>query len=203
MFHALAKANGFQAKDLLANEKVEAGPLKCCRIEQLPREWSWLPERKGYLHPKLRESKTVRAHSSLSVADDAKGGGDEDTLACCKRAAPAMPSEDASSPQCRRVRKAPKHLQDYDMSAVGSPESEAAGCTQPVPIYLHRAAFVACSADPEAASKLEMRHICGNPKCGVVSHFRGGTKEENDADKKHHAEHGKGTTWASFPTPCM
>ena len=80
----------------------------------------------------------------------------------------------------------------------GSPESEWAGSTQPVPIRLHKAAYLASCRDPAATKGLEIRHICGNPRCGVVSHFRAGTKAENDHDKDYHQEQ-RGRSWQSFP----
>ena len=44
---------------------------------------------------------------------------------------------------------------------------------------------MACCSDPEAANGLEIRHICGNVRCGVVSHFRAGDKADNERDKRY------------------
>jgi hypothetical protein len=70
-----------------------------------------------------------------------------------------------------------------------SPDSALAGQSQPLPIRLHRAVALALSNDPDADSKLMVRHICGNKRCAVAAHFRFGTEDENKRDEKHHRVH--------------
>ena len=84
--------------------------------------------------------------------------------------------------------KPPSWLKGHSMSP-GSPESALAGQSQPLPIRLHRAVALALSTDPDAHSKLMVRHICGNKRCAVAAHFRFGTESENKRDEAHHRVH--------------
>ena len=183
MFEALARSNGVPVAMLLANSSHEHGErLRCCTLDRLPAEWSFMPDPAGYIQPKLKDSLTPMGHSHMGDAPDAD-------YRQRKRAAPAA-SPDESSPsspprRARRTHRArPQWLEGHSMSP-GSPESEPAGATQPVPIRLHKAAYLACCSDPKAAYGLEVRHICGNKRCGVVSHFRSGSKSENERDKSY------------------
>ena len=183
LYKAMARCNGVPVATLLANSSHVVGEeLKCYEMVRLPQNWSFMPDGAGYVQPKLKQSGTPIGHSCTGDAHDSD-------YRERKRAAPPASAHDSSpsSPpqRAKRARVAPPQwLKDFSLSP-SSPKSEAAGATQPVPIRLHRAAFLACCSDPKAASKLEIRHICGRPSCGVVSHFRSGLKSRNEADKPY------------------
>lgn len=205
LYKAIAKCNGVAVGKLMANSKIVAGKqLKCIEIHNKPPGWSWLPDTR-YLHPKLKHSKVPSGHSHFG--DGAKSGDGDGGVRhrSRKRLAPSSPAGDASqhsTPQrAKRPRSGPPRWLDDFSCSPGSPTTEDAGLTQPVPIRLHLAAHKATYHQPEAANGLQIRHICGNSKCGVVSHFRIGTFEENERDKHHHREHGPGSSWQSFPPP--
>ena len=187
LFKALARSNGVPVAKLLANSSHEAGErLTCYSMERLPAKWSFMPDSAGYIQPKLKQCCTPIGYSHAGDAPDAD-------YRQRKRAAPSASAHESSPstpPQrAKRAHRAPPQwLQGHSMSP-GSPESEPAGATQPVPIRLHKAAFLACCRNPEAANGMEIRHICGNARCGVVSHFRAGTKSDNERDKRFKLGH--------------
>lgn len=183
LYEAVARSNNVPVAKLLANSSHETGErLTCCTLDCLPAEWSFMPDPAGYIQPKLKDSLTPIGHSHTGDAPDAN-------YHQRKRAAPpALADGFSPSTPPQRARRAPgappKWLEGFSMSP-GSPRSELAGATQPVPIRLHKAAFLACCSDPKAANGLEVRHICGNKLCGVVSHFRSGSKSKNEHDKAY------------------
>lgn len=187
LYEAMAKLNGATVEELLANSAIEAGQqLRCYEITRKPRKWGWLPNSDGYLQPKLKQSCTPVGHSYNGDRLD----GDH----CQRKRAVPSASADGPSPssppqRAKRARKTTEKWQQWQQQSPGSPEGECAGVTQPVPIRLHKAVFLACCRSPEAAKGLEIRHICGNPSCGVASHFRAGTKRENELDRQYHAKH--------------
>ena len=62
----LARANGFEESELLANVSIPAGePLPCRIIEHLPAGCSWIADGSGYILAKLGRGRTVRGHSFL------------------------------------------------------------------------------------------------------------------------------------------
>ena len=181
---ALAAANGTTAAELLANKAVPAGePLSCCTAQRLPRGHGWKFDEAGYILIKLKRSSTVVGHTFL---------GRSSSTAADKIFVPASKAaqKEAASPPARKKRcvGAPGWLQDHSQSP-GSPNQEAVGRTQPLPIRWHRAAALAVSADPEADSKRAVRHICGQKQCLEVSHFRFGSLAENELDEKYHCMH--------------
>jgi len=183
LYAAVAEANSVPVAKLLANSSHKAGEkLQCYEITRRPRKWSWMPDSGGYLQPKLKQSCTPIGHSHLGAARDIE-------YRPRTRAAPSAsagePSPSSPPQRAKRPRgQPPQWLQDHSLSP-GSPSSEPAGLTQPVAIRLHKAAYLASCSDPMAANGLEIRHICGNPRCGVVSHFRAGSKSQNERDKKY------------------
>ena len=197
LYGAMAKLNGAPLEALLANSDIKAGQqLRCYEITRKPRKWGWLPNSDGYLQPKLKQSCTPVGHSY-------SGDGLDGDHRQRKRAVPSASADEpspSSPPQgAKRARKMTQRWQKWqERQSPGSPESECAGSTQPVPIRLHKAAFLASCGNPQAAKGLEIRHICGNPRCGVVSHFRAGTKRENERDKEYHEQH-RGYSRQSFP----
>ena len=196
LYGAMAELNGATVDELLANSAIQAGKqLKCCQITRKPRDWSWLPDSEGYLQPKLKQSCTFVGHS---YSGDRMDGDHRQRKRAVPSASADGPSPSSPPQRAKRARKTTEKWQQWQQQSPGSPEGELAGCTQPVPIRLHKAAFLACCPSPEAAQGLEIRHICGNPRCGVVSHFRAGTKLENEQDREYHARH-RGCSRQSFP----
>jgi hypothetical protein len=195
LYGAMAELNGATLEELLANSAIEAGKqLKCCEIKRKPRGWSWLPNSGGYLQPKLKHSCTFVGHSHCG---DRMDGDHHERNRVVQSASADDPSPSSPPQRAKRARRPTEKWQQWQQQSPGSPEGELAGCTQPVPIRLHKAAFLACCPSPEAAQDLEIRHICGNPSCGVVSHFRAGTKDENELDREYHARH-RGCSRQSF-----
>ena len=183
LYKAMARANGVPVAKLLANSSYEAGEkLSCYEITHKPEGWSWMPDSKDYLQPKLKQCCTPIGHSHMGDAHDR-------SYKQRKRVAPPASSDDSSpsSPpqRAKRANRAPPQWLEAFSQSPGSPQSELAGSTQPVPIRLHKAAYLACCSNPEAEYGLEVRHICGNVRCGVVSHFRSGNKSENERDKRY------------------
>ena len=198
LYKALARCNGMPVEKLLENKSYEAGEqLTCYTLDRLPEEWSFMPDAAGYIQPKLKHSLTPIGHSHSGNALDGEYTQRKRAPPC----ASAQASNPSTPPQRLKRRRVapPQWLEGHSLSP-GSPNSEPAGATQPVPIRLHKAAFLACCSDPEAANGLQIRHICGNERCGVVSHFRAGSQSENEADKRYK----RGTTAYSpgtFPPP--
>lgn len=198
LFQALAKCNGVPVKTLLENSKIEAGmPLQCCEVHHLPQEWSWQLDYAGYLLVKLRQSFVPRGHSFAGNGDQAD---DSDYVQPKrrKRSGPTTSSCEPSTPQRAQRAARPREASKVRVeSSPGSPQ-DVVGCTQPVQIRLHRLAFLASCGDLEATSGLQIRHICGNKACAMVSHFRAGTTTANSADREYHKSR-KGRSRESFP----
>ena len=106
-------------------------------------------------------------------------------------ASPALHSAHREQPDRGRPQK-------YALNQVLARHKTFVGCTQPVQIRLHRLAFLASCGDLEATSGLQIRHICGNKACAMVSHFRAGTTTANSADREYHKSR-KGRSRESFP----
>lgn len=197
LFARLAQANGFHEGELLGNVSIPAGKLLPCRIiQRLPGGCSWIPDGSGYILAKLGRGKTVRGHSFL-------GDGASETVDPSYRggtsSAELTINGDVSSPPRKSARRtrAPGWLSGHSTSP-GTPGSDGEGCTQPVPVRLHRVAALAASTTPEAHSKHCVRHVCGHKRCGVVAHFRFGTQNENESDEDHHKAH-PGTSREALP----
>ena len=197
LYGAMAKLNGATPEELLANSAIQAGkPLACCEIKRKPRDWNWLPDSGGDLQPKLKQSCTFVGHSHCG---DRMDGDHRERKRVALSASANDPSPSSPTQRSKRARRPSDKWQEWQQSkSPGSPEGELAGSTQPVPIRLHRAAFLASCRNPEAAKGLEIRHICGNTRCAVVSHFRAGTKRENERDREYH-EQQRGCSRQSFP----
>jgi len=208
VFAALAKANHWSVGDLLANVGFEAGQaLECRLVKELPDEWSWLDDSSGYLALHLKASRAVRGFSFLGDEDSkdsdwmpprgsSRGAAGAPSAKRQRTTAPcAQPAADSSDDEAESLSGAGADSSDDD------DDDDDVGRTQPVLTRLHRAAMLAASTNPRAASKLEVRHVCGNPLCAVVSHYRAGTREENDQDAEYHREHGRGRSREGFSPP--
>jgi len=185
---ALAEANAFTVQELLSSKAIPAGvELSCCTVGELPRGRGWSFDASGYIMIKLKRSSTMAGHSFLGNARTADADHDYDGSSTSGR---RRPSFEAGSPRPRKTRRLgpPGWLESFSRSP-GSPESELAGCTHPLPIRWHRAAALALSSDPAAESGLVVRHICGNKRCAKVSHFKVGSQSENAADETFHRAH--------------
>lgn len=136
---------------------------------------------------KLKRSSTMAGHSFLGNARTADADQDYAGTGTCGRREQIF---EAVSPQARKRRRLepPGWLKGFSRSP-GSPGSELAGLTHPLPIRWHRAAALALSPDPAADSGLVVRHICGNKRCCKVSHFKVGSQRENAADETFHRAH--------------
>lgn len=181
----LARANGFEESELLANVSIPAGePLPCRIIEHLPAGCSSIADGSGYILAKLGRGRTVRGHSFLG--DGSSESADQSYRGVASVATTVL-NEGVSSPPRRSIRRprAPGWLAGHSTSP-GTPGSEGEGRSQPVPIRLHRAAALAASATPEAHSSRLVRHVCGHKRCGVVAHFRFGTQDDNERDEEFH-----------------
>lgn len=181
---ALAAANSTTAAELLANKAIPAGePLSCRTAQHMPRGYGFTFDEAGYILVKLKRSSTVVGHTFLGRSSST---ADDKDFVPTGRAA----QTEAASPPARKRRRggAPVWLQDHSQSP-GSPNQEAVGRTQPLPIRWHRAAALAVSADPEADSKRVVRHVCGRKRCLEVSHFRFGSLAENELDEEYHRMH--------------
>ena len=65
----------------------------------------------------------------------------------------------------------------------------AVGKRQCVPFRLHRAAALAASLSPDKDSNCwGILHVCGRKNCGVVAHYRPGSREDNEADEDYHLQ---------------
>lgn len=185
LFKALAKCNGVPVASLLQNSKIAAGmPLKCYEVNQLPQEWSWQLDSAGYHLVKLKNSFVPRGHGCTGDGDD--DSDYEQPKSHKKRGASASNFKPSTPQQARRAHRSRVCSRMGAEASLDSPEDGRVGYTQPVQIRLHRLAFLACCADPKAASKLQVRHICGNKKCAVLSHFRAGDFAANKADGDKH-----------------
>ena len=185
---ALAGANTFTVQQLLSTEAIQQGvPLSCCMVEVLPKGRGWFFDESGYIMIKLKRSSTMAGHSFLGNAREVDTDPDYAGSSTSEHRARIF---EAGSPQARKARrlKPPKWLEECSRSP-GSPRSELAGCTHPLPIRWHRAAALALSSDPAADSGLVVRHICGNTRCAKVGHFRVGSQGDNAADETYHHTH--------------
>ena len=197
LFARLARANGFAEGELLSNVSISAGESLPCRIiQRLPAGCSWIPDGSGYILVKLGRGKTVRGHSFLGDGSSERG---DQSYRGAAISGESTPSDDVSSPPRKSTRcsRAPGWLSDHSTSP-GTPGTGGEGCTQPVPVRLHRAAALAASSTPEAHSTQLVRHVCGHKRCGVVAHFRFGTQAENERDEEHHRAH-PGTCREALP----
>ena len=182
---ALAHSNGFTVGELLSNEAIPADiPLSCCMVEKLPKARGWSIDASGYVLVKLKRSPTMAGHSFLgstraSDADRDYAGTSTDER--CPQIFEAL----SPQPRKRRCLTRPEWLQSFSMSP-GSPDSEVAGCSHPLPIRWHRAAALSLSSDLAADCGLVVRHICGNKRCAKVSHFRFGSQSDNEKDEAYH-----------------
>ena len=196
----LAQDNDWAVEDLLGNPDIVAGrklpcSLPVCRIvRHLPDGWSWWTGQSDYLVTKLRCSKVVAGRTFAHGLDDGEDFFVRATSS--KRRAAALPP--ASPP--RRSKRASPPSKWHDAFAASSPGSpiQCEGCVYPLPIMLHRAAYLAACPDRTAAAPALVRHICGNSKCAVVAHFRTGTQESNESDRTHHKHH-PGTSREALP----
>ena len=201
VYQEIAATAGVPASALLANSSITAKTqLTCHLVPREPRHKSWNIDSEGYVMLHLKQSSTVRGHSFLG--SERRGDDDFVPPPRLSRLLPGA-SQPATPPQRRG--RAPNVRFSYSEASPGSsPESSpscaAAGATQPLMIRLHRAAFLASCNDPQAYSGLEVRHICGNKACAVVSHFRAGDSNENAMDRSHHKRH-RGSSYEAFAPP--
>ena len=201
VYAQLASTAGVPPATLLANTGISAKTrLHCHIVQREPGNGSWSIDSEGYVMLHLKESCTVRGHSFMA----GESRDDADFLLPPRDMKRLLRSSGASSPpQHRRTRATEQvscYCEDFDASLDSSPASAKAGCTQPLMIRLHRAAFLATCDDPNAYSGMEIRHICGNRACAVVSHFRAGSSDENTMDRSHHKRH-RGSSLEGFPAP--
>jgi len=191
-FGQLARANGFKLHDLLVNSGVSSTvkPLECRVATRLPKGGGWGFDDSGYIALKLKQSSTVRGHTFLGSADDRDGNFEMRLSRSSRESSRSLHSSGpcSSPPRKRRSVGSPSWLSDYSHSP-GTPSSERAGESQPLPIRLHRAVALALSTDPHADSRLMVRHICGQKRCAVAAHFRFGTEIDNKRDEEHHRVH--------------
>ena len=181
-FVALADVNGFDPTDLLANVAISKGAVLPCRLAtKLPAGCSWMDEGSGYIMAKFKCGATVRGHSFLG--SEGSASSDPGYVGT----APSRLGLSTGSPPRTRRRPAslPAWMKDHCTSPE-SPESARLDRTQPLLYRLHRATALATSASPETDSQLVARHICGNKRCLVAAHYRFGTVNENENDKKFH-----------------
>ena len=192
-FDELARVNGHTPEQLLANDSIPAGrPLRCCIIRRIPKVCGSLGGE--YINLKMRESRVAVGHSFCGTsAPDSnyspparqRGSGQlrsypQESHSSC---------DDTSTPRIgKRQTRPPKHLDIFSMSP-GSPGGDDAGHSSWTPGTLHRLSSLAASGDPGAVAKLWIRHICGEARCGVISHFRPGSRSDNEEDEKYHLAH--------------
>ena len=164
----------------MANSSIQANTqLTCHLVPRGSRPGKWSSDSEGYVMLHLKESSTVRGHSF--IAGESRSDHDFAPPSRRSKRSPRAP-QPTSPPQHRRAR-AVSYCEDCeDSSPESSPASAKAGCTQPLLVRLHRAAFLATCDDPNAYSGMEIRHICGNRACAVISHFRTGDCDENALD---------------------
>ena len=183
LFGALAECNGVPVASLLENAEITAGEcLTCFQMDQLPQQWSWQVDSAGYLLVKLKQSKVPRGHSFTGDGDD---DSDYEPPEDHKKRPSAAASKGSTPQREKRPRMAREGAGEAKIPSPGSP-LDAMGHTQPVQIRLHRLAYLATCDDPEVATGLQVRHICGHKRCAVVSHFRIGDAAENEADEAEH-----------------
>jgi len=199
VYAQIAATAGVPPATLLANSSISANTqLHCHLVQQEPGNGSWSIDSEGYVMLHLKQSCTVRGHSFLA----GESRCDDDFVPPSRVSKRSSRAPQPATPPQRRQRVSaaqPKYCEDSPGSSYElSPTSAMAGCTQPLMVRLHRAAFLSTCDDPEAYSGFEIRHICGNRACAVVSHFRAGDCDENAMDRKHHWRK-RGSSWQAFP----
>jgi len=199
VYRDIAATAGVPMATLLANSSTQANTkLTCHLVPRGSRPGKWSFDSAGYVMLHLQESSTVRGHTFLG----GESRGDVDFVPASRGSKrPSRTCEHASPPQLRRRASAAQHSYCEDSPGSGSelsPASAKAGCTQPLMIRLHRAAFLATCDDPKAYSGMVIRHICGNCRCAVVSHLRAGDSDQNTMDREHHRRQ-RGSSWEAFP----
>ena len=182
----MAKCNGWNASELLANASVQAHQrLNCKLVERLPRGWG-LEDSSGYILMRLKSAPTPRGHS-FAATSTANNDADyvpsrrRRTAAARKAEKPGhlvAPSA-ASPPTTRRLKSSSSYME------VSPPSSTAVGCTQPMLERYHRALLAAATPAVELKDGLVL-HSCGNKNCAVVSHFYLGNVDTNVLDTNYH-----------------
>lgn len=181
-YKALAKANGHAYSDLVANDEIfPTVPLECRIIDRFPVGSGFLDRAGGYIVAKIRGSSTAVGHSFWG------DGTSEATDPDC----PPPRRKTGEIPEPASPRRAPPRVsRPTSMAEAPLTPNSREGDVSPMLIRLHRAAAMAATATPEMDSKQwGVLHICGNKNCGVVGHFRPGTRMDNEADEKHHLKH--------------
>ena len=201
VYAQIAATAGVPPATLLANSSISANTqLHCHLVQQEPGNGSWSIDSEGYVMLHLKQSCTVRGHSFLA----GESRCDDDFVPPSRVSKRSSRAPHPATPPQRRQRVStaqPRYCEDSSGSSSElSPASAKAGCTQPLMVRLHRAAFLATCDDPNAYSGMEIRHICGNKACAVVSHFRAGSSDENAKDKQHHKRK-RGSSWQGFQAP--
>jgi len=201
VYQEIAATAGVPAAALLANSSIEANTqLTCHLVPRDPRPGRWSIDPEGYVMLHMKQSSTVRGHSFLGC----EPRGDDDFVPPPRRTRCSSGAPEPLTPPQRR-RRVPNMRASYCEASPGSstecsPSCAAPGTTQPLMIRLHRAAFLASCGDPQAYSGLEVRHICGNRACAMVSHFRAGSGSENAMDRRHHKRR-RGSSYEAFAPP--
>lgn len=187
-FRALARWHRWPKNALLANRSVVKGQKLVCRlVDTLPDATHWLNGNGKYITTKLLQTPVVAGLSFAYVDNGGTqyAGGSRSHL---KRSA-SVQSAPASPPPAKRHSQGESGgFEEFSMSP-DTPGGGAKGRTHPRLLDLHRAAALAASKDPSACNKADIRHICGNPRCAVIFHFRPGTKHQNDKDTAYHKAH--------------
>lgn len=180
---ALAIHNGFAPAELLADVEISAKKrLPCCILSKLPPNYSFIPDDSGYLVPKFRKVRSVVGHSFVS--DGSSSYADPDFQPINSKAHHfATTSRGPASDRGSKKRKcAPLSLKEDPITGGSS-----VGKSQAVPFRLHRAAALAASLTPDEDAKCwGILHICGRKNCGVVAHYRPGSRHDNEEDEKYH-----------------
>ena len=183
IFKGLASANGHAMSALMANEPIQQGEtLNCCTIKQFPAGFSFMKLDKGYIGVNIQGSKTALGHSFWG----GHGASEESDPTC---APPRLRKGEITEPASPRRNPArvssPMSMPDPPLT----PDS-AEGQSHAMLVRLHRVAALAASPNPTRDAKMwGVLHICGRKNCGVVGHYRPGTRKDNEADEKHHLEH--------------
>ena len=198
LFAALAEHHGWQVDELLANSEVPADKRLPCRVvRNLPDGSSWWAGQSKYIVAKLQRS-PVAAGRSFARAQSDNGEWRGRCTVGKKRKVAEVSAQ--SPPQRPKRAHSTSHIDDSPYSfSPGSPGDGREGCVHPLPILLHRAAYLSARPDPSAPLPSVVRHVCGRSKCAVVAHYRGGTAEANERDRKHHLNH-RGMSREAFTT---
>ena len=194
---SLAECNGWPVEDLLLNSEVPTGEMLPCRlVRNLPDGCSWWSGQSKYIRAKFRASPVVAGRTFARVrTDDAEWHGGRN--AGGKRKVAGMQPHTPSKRVRRAQSAAPATPNIYSLTPE-SPGHDLEGSTHPLPLLLHRAAYLAACPDSSAAVPTVVRHICGHDTCAVVAHYRAGTPDSNESDRQHHS-HSRGTSREPFP----